>query len=70
MSPARRLRKAVHQRRQDLRRMIANRLVTELEAKYILAMYKAQKQYKSFADQRQISASVASTAPAHGDSNE
>ncbi len=43
MSPARRYRKAVHQRKQDLRRMVANRLITEGEAAQVLQMYRLQK---------------------------
>jgi len=49
MSLARRHRKAVHQRKQDLRRMVANRLVTELEATQILELYRIKQFTKSFA---------------------
>ena len=42
-SPSRRLRSAVFNRKRDLRRMIAKRIITEGEAAQVLQMYWLQK---------------------------
>jgi hypothetical protein len=46
-SPARRVRSAVNNRRRDLRRMVAKRIITQEEAKYILGSYQIYKFLKS-----------------------
>jgi hypothetical protein len=46
-SPRRRVRSAVNNRRRDLRRMVAKRLITKQEADYILQSYRINKFLKS-----------------------